>query len=839
MRNTTRARRRPGETGRSRYQASLAVAVVAAVAVVPAAPVAAEATAESKLVNIAASVTDGAGSVRGTASPNGNPPDLQLRVPSRLVAEVPADPSFSWLGPSGQVRWSTVSLLDYDQTQDVAALRLSTRSVRPATLVATDPNLYFTMSNVVAPGSFALYALPESREGGASGPDAPTSLFRWGTGEQRDGSPQGTDATYALPAREMFNTGASFGASGMYCFDLGFTATLADGSPVAAAGTIRIAVGDTVAADAPCGTATGEVPGEAPDPDPDPDPSPDPDPDPSPDPDPGPDPEVHVITEGHIDAVAPEVVTDESGTSSLALRAHHDTLGTLGWDDFVLHSDDTARLTLPAPFTPANDWSFVGEPGGTIWNSPYSQVPGLPWVGMSTQTPTLRAATAGDASVSVRIDAVTGPGGTPAPGHFALDTGRAHNYGSEKNGAGLLATTKNGLPAGYLLPVGTHVHYNWFFDQPGVYCIAVTVGAVLADGTLHTASGQLTHVIGETVDPATVQPCGATADYPAVDGRPSLPPVEPADGPVLVEGSFWDVSLDLDGADLGADLLRSGSYRDALPERLDIESAIFRGSLADDGVYRFGHDGGKFSYRSRDEVPYLRWNTLAVPQDEVTGDVTWTVDRLRGPGDLRVEQEKPRRTVLDTSADRTTASLWPQTDTSNTSWAVTQPGKYCVEMTWSVPTREHGTVSTTRTLTIVADGDGFEHDAGTLTKTCADDDAGAPPDGEPDPGPSDPGAPDPGAPDPGAPDPSQGADPSPSASVPPGEPGGTDSQDPPGPGGGTSDAGPEGGLAATGADPLAAVAAAVVLLVAGSGLLVARRRWAAPDVRRPIHPSDS
>ncbi|GAA4687389.1 surface-anchored protein [Promicromonospora umidemergens] len=819
-----------------------------AVTVVPAVPVAADTTAESKLVNVAASLTGGTGALRGSASPNGTAPDLQLRVPSRLAQEVPADSSFSWLGPTGEMRWSTVSLLDYDQTQDVAALRLSTRSVRPTTLATEDPNLHFSMPNVVAPGSFALYGLPESRQDGATGPDAPTELFRWGTGEQRDGSPQGLDATYALPAREIFNTGASFGASGMYCFDLGFTATLADGTPAGAVGTIRIAVGDTVAVDAPCGTATGEVPGEAP--------GPDPEPDPEPSPDPEPDPEVRVISDGHIDAIAPEVDTDESGAQSLALRAHHDTLGWLDWDRFVLHSDDTARLTLPATFTPANDWTFVGEPGQTIWNSPYSQVPGLPWVGMSTQSPTLRASTADDASVSVRIDAVTGPGGTQAPGHLALDTGRAHNYGSEKNGAGLLANTKNGLPAGYLLPVGTHVHYSWFFDQPGVYCIAITVGAELADGTLHTAAEQLTHVVGETVDPATVQPCGTTADYPAVDGRPSTLPAEPVDGPVLVEGSFWDVSLDLDGSALRADLLRSSSYRDALPERLELEDAIFRGSLADDGAYWFGHDGGKFSYRSRDEVPYLRWNTLGVPQDEVTGDVTWTIDRVDGPGDLWVEQEKPRRTVFDTAAGVTTASVWPQTDTSNTSWAVTRPGKYCVETTWSVPTQEHGTVSTTRTLTIVADGDGdgFEHDAGTLTETCVDE---TPPDPDPsdpdpsdpdpsdpspsdpspsDPGPSDPSPsdPDPSDPDPSDPSPSDPSpsdpgpsDPSPSGSPTPGEPGGSDSQDPPEPDSGTPDAGPGGVLAATGADPLAAVVAAVFLLLVGSGLLVARRRWVA------------
>ncbi|GAB2495050.1 hypothetical protein GCM10027063_37860 [Promicromonospora xylanilytica] len=828
----------------------------------PAAPAAADTTAESKFVNVAASLAGGTGALRGSASPNGTAPDLQLRVPSRLVQEVPADPSFSWLGPTGEMRWSTVSLLDYDQTQDVAALRLSTRSVRPATLAADDPSLYFSMSNVVGPGSFALYGLPESRPDGSTGPDAPTDLFRWGTGEQRDGSPQGLDTTYALPAREMFNTGASFGASGMYCFDLGFTATLADGSPVGAVGTIRIAVGDAVAGDAPCGTATGEVPGEAPGPDPEP--SPDPDPDPSPDPDP--EPEVRVIGDGHIDAIAPEVETDESGEQSLALRAHHDTHGGLDWDRFVLHSDDTARITLPDTFSVANDWSFVGQPGQSVWNSPYSQVSGLPWAGVSTQSPTLRRATADGASVSVRIDAVTGPGGTPAPGHVVLDTGRAFNYGSEKNGAGLLASTRNGLPAGYLLPVGTHVHYNWYFDQPGVYCIAVTVGAELADGTLHTAAEQLTHVVGETVDPATVQPCGTTADYPDVDGRPSVPPAVPADGPALVEDSFWDVSLDLDGdrdgAGLGVDLLRSSSYRDALPERLDIEDAIFRGSLADDGTYRFGHDGGKFSYRARDEVPYLRWNTLGMPQEDVTGDVTWTIDRLRGPGDLWVEQEKPRRTVFDTAADLTTASVWPQSDTSNTSWATTRPGRYCVDMTWSVPTREHGTVSTTRTLTIVADGVGFEHDSDTLTQTCADDD-GAPPVEEPDPEPSEPGAPDPepsgpgtpepepsepGTPDPepsgpsapgpepsgpGTPDPSQSADPSqgadtsPSDSPPPGESPGTTSEGPPGPGGGTASSGPGGGLAATGAAPLAAVVVAVLLLVVGSGLLIVRRRWAA------------
>ncbi|MFI8527246.1 choice-of-anchor M domain-containing protein [Promicromonospora sukumoe] len=814
MRNRTTARQR-SRVGRWPRHPALLTAIAVGAVLVPAVPVAAEPLEESKFINVAASITDGVGAVRGTGSPNGIPPDLQLRVPSALVAEVPAGDGFAWLGQAGEARWGTVSLLDYDPALDVAALRLSTRSLRANDLSADDPNLTFSMSDVVAPGSFALYSLPETREEGTTGSDAPTETFRWGAGEQRDGSPQGLDGTYALPPRAMFNTGASFGASGMYCFDLGFTATLADGSPVSGVGTVRIAVGDAVAADAPCGTASGETPGEEPDPDPDPDPSPDPE------------PAVRVVTDGHIDAIAPEVDTDASGAQSLALRAHHDTLGRLDWDDFVLHSDDGSRLTLPAAFTPGDDWSFAGEPGQTIWNSPYAQELGLPWVGLSTQAGSLRQATADGTGISVRIDAVTGPGGTTAPGHLALDTGRAFNYGSEKNGAGLLASTRNGLPAGYLLPVGTHVHYNWYFDRPGVYCIAVTVGAVLADGVLHTAAEQLTHVVGETVDPATVKPCGTTSSYPEAGVRPSVEPAEPADGPVLVEGSFWDISLDLDGADLSADLLRSSSYRNALPERLDLEDAIFRGALADDGAYWFGHDGGKFSYRARDEVPFLRWNTLGVPLDEVTGDVTWTIDAVDGPGDLWVEQEKPRQTAFDTAQGDTEANLWPQTDTSETSWTVTAPGRYCVDTTWSVPTREHGTASTTRTLTVVADGEGFEHDATTLTETCADGDDGTPPGG--DPGPTEPDPTDPGAPD-GSPSP----DPDPSGSPTPGGAGGAAPQDPPGPGSTPGTGGS--GLAATGAEPLAIVVAAVLLVAVGAALLIARRRLTTSNRRTSATP---
>lgn len=743
--------------------------------------------------------------------------DVQLRIPSSLVRAVPDAVDHSWLGAAGELRWETTSPSDYVWADHQALFTLSTAQVDLTS--EEDPLVYFSLSNPVAPGAFSIFTPPGD----------PSAEIRWGTGTQRDGSPQDLHGKVGLPPEvAMFPTKASFSASGLYCFDVTTTATVTDWDwdnydeetdhlpllpgmdPVSVTKTVRIAVGDEVAADAECGTATHETPTLQ---------------------DPVPDVPTHptasvngtsvtigwlppassggspvteytvtlsnnvstplvrsvagdttsvrfddvpagryqarvvasnefgdsrasegspwviveaaegaavVIASGHIDGIAPQIDTDASGALSLALRAHHDDYGWLGWDDFVLYTNDSAQRTLPAEYRSGEDWSFLDEAGSRIWESPQTRRDSLPWVGLSTEHSSIYEHIPHDETLGIRIEGVTGDDGGPAPGAFAMSQG-GNGYGPAVNGAGLRASTVEGLPSGLRIGPGVHQHFSWYFTEPGVYCVAVAVDAVLPDGERHTARGLLTHVVGETVDPTTVTPCAATVAYPEVTAPPSVPVADPEE-PFVFDGGFGSLSLALSGGAWDARLLHSTSYRNAPPQGHDVEDVVFLGRLridaggVSDGRYYFGTQ--EDPWVERDSLPHLGWDTFGVPQDQVEGDVSWRVSDVRGPGDLGVEDRSwTATTVLDSARGIEEADIWSQSGTRQGVWWVTQPGRYCVDLTWSARTVDHGEVSATRTITVVADGEGFEADAEAFAVTCADGAEPTVPGGGPGPGP--------------------------------------------------------------------------------------------------------
>lgn len=722
---------------------------------------------------------------------------VQMRIPSNLAMTVPDDDTFAWLGQAGEVRWGT----DYWRATNYGTV--STRLVRDSELSADAQQVSVSVSNVVGPGSFAMYNA-EPRDA-FEAPATIGELFRWGTGEQRDGSSQSLDAVQLEP-RKPVPYESVFGASGMYCFDMTASAVLADGIPVSDTKTMRVAVGDTVAADAPCGTATDETP-QAPQ---------------SPAKPAAPTVEaagsdvtvswmapndrgsaltgyavslvnvvgsetltrevdgtvtqvvfenvptgyyratvvatnakgeseaspqsaevrvgepVRVVTSGHFDVIDPQVEVDEqTGELELALRGHHDELGWMDWDEFVIYSQQSRQL--PGTFTPEDDWSFIGEPGQTIWEHPNPQSPTAPWPGLSVGDASVREHLATGERIAVTYEAVVGIDGGPAPGNFALDTSTT-----------LRAVSKEGLPGGYDVPLGAHEHFGWYFSEPGVYCTAVRIDAVLSDGTHHTDRGLITHVVGNDIDPGTVMPCDQRIDYPEVPKRPDID-AAPSGAPFVLEHGLGNLSLEFDGDQLGSTLLYNSSFRNTIPERHSVEDVIFRGgawykdgtdNLYEPGMYALGFSSADMPEWGRDGDPYqLKWNTLSVPTDQIDGDITWKVEQVRGPGEFQLRHGAATSLrFFDTGSGSIETSIYAGREMEASHWLVTEPGKYCIDLNWSVNTRDHGTVTHSQTLTAVVEGAGFTHDADTLTQTCADGaEATEPGEGsnEPDPDPGD------------------------------------------------------------------------------------------------------
>lgn len=737
------------------------------------------------------------------------------RVPSTQAETVPEGDEYGWLGAAGDPVWATVAAGDLGDWTTPYAFAVSTRTVRAAQLAPSEPVVRLGIESVTGPGAFSVHAVPATR--GETDPpvDVPPEAFRLGTGTQRDGSPQGTGPADVAPGAITYAK-ARFTAEGMYCVTFTTAATLADGTPAGGSTVVRFAVGDATTPSTPCGSGPGE-------------PSPTPTPTPTPT-----EPAPTIVRDGHIDAIAPELEGDADGTRGLALRAHSDA-GWIDWADLVLYSDDRIRRTLPDEYTDAADYSFAGPPGATVWDSPHGQLPGVPWAGLSTESPTLTEL--GDGGrVQVRLDAVTGPGGAPAPGDVVI----WNDAGTAANAQGILHSTREGLPAGRWVGIGNHQHYHWTFSAPGVYCLAFTVETALPDGTRLADRGQLTQAIGSDVDPAAVQPCERTQEQPPVPaGKPVVD--DPGTAPLVVTGGTAALDARLNDGELSVAWRREDAYGAGPGVSSAIDDVILHKEF---GATVPGILASHATTQARGVVPSLNWDATGVAADELT----WRLVAVDGPGDVSVVQRFPDTTVFDPAAERTEFAVWPGSETAGATWRATAPGRYCLTMEWSARLPGGDVVTDTHVLTAVLDGPldpddyerdpetgqfvatgpVFEHDDTTLTRTCAQD-------GEPIPTPTP--TPTPTSSDTPTPTPTPTDGPT---TPPDGGDGGTDTGgtggDETGEGdeagddeaGGGGDDGSGDGLPDTGTGPAGPVLLALLALAGGAVLAAAARRAGTP-----------
>jgi surface-anchored protein len=204
-----------------------------------------------------------------------------------------------------------------------------------------------------------------------------------------------------------------------------------------------------------------------------------------------------VLTKGHIDLFE---VTFDSASSGLRLSVKDDT-GLYGAGaqlrdpaDVTLAVDEELSAT-EVPAAPA--YSFLGEPGDTVYSLPFTQDQQLPWPGWSTErlVSTLPAGTTLASSgtpVSLQVD-VEGPG--------EVQTWMTNAFGQPIN---RYVDTVD--PAVDRIPVarGAHVHSAWAFTELGEYTLTVTPTATTEQGT--TLSGPATDYHVRVGDAAASEP---------------------------------------------------------------------------------------------------------------------------------------------------------------------------------------------------------------------------------------------------------------------------------------------------------------------------------------------
>lgn len=135
-----------------------------------------------------------------------------------------------------------------------------------------------------------------------------------------------------------------------------------------------------------------------------------------------------------------------------------------------------AKIQVPAE----PEYAFLGPANSTVWLLPETQDEHLLWPGVATEE--LEPGTFVADSVRIRLRAVVGAGDLSI---FTNDP-----FGNPQ----VLLDSGDGLPDHLDVPIGTHRHYSWSFDQPGYHAVIVDAKAKLA-ATGQTVRSELTPLI--------------------------------------------------------------------------------------------------------------------------------------------------------------------------------------------------------------------------------------------------------------------------------------------------------------------------------------------------------
>lgn len=144
-------------------------------------------------------------------------------------------------------------------------------------------------------------------------------------------------------------------------------------------------------------------------------------------------------------------------------------------DDYIIALDNDGKLQVPD----LPSFEFLGAPGDNIWIISQSEAIGVPFVGMSSDTP---GGVFENNRFAVALAEFQGPG------EFSMWT----TSGSGQ--VNILMTTANGLSEEDFIsmPAPGHIHQNWGFSSPGTYHLGFQ-----ASGTLQSNSETITSEVQE------------------------------------------------------------------------------------------------------------------------------------------------------------------------------------------------------------------------------------------------------------------------------------------------------------------------------------------------------
>ncbi|MEC5185759.1 putative ABC transporter-associated repeat protein [Cryobacterium sp. MP_3.1] len=628
-----------------------------------------------------------------------DPDDVVLSVPvqdTRWPGQSGADAVWQLVAPTGTRLWRTIgNSSDSEVGERSNALEIAFEGAYiDASQLDDSDNIAYDLKSVTTPdsGYVATY-----QTNGGGGIDDPAQAAIWDSrpGGRRDvtgtaaaNRDMGVPFASIRPGTNPGTMGFAFSAPGVYCLAVGNSANLADGSAVEDAGTLTFAVGVDASTAKPCAQGGGTDPGD------DTDPS-----DPTDPVDPGTgdlDPTVTWFDHGHLDLKAR---VDDAGDFGLASIGDAYDQKPVSLDDSVWVANSRfTSFTVPEP-DDLQDLTFLGDPGDKYYgfSSSPTYVATALWPGLNTQG--LPAAYY-DRAFTWTVHDISGPGDVSV--YSGVQKSEAVEYFDSRH-----------LPSSFTTG-NSHVHENWSFTEPGVYCIDLTVTArPTGQSTNEVAAGRLTVAVGD-IDLSTVQPCGRT-DPPATPTE--VTPKTLDDTKTVVAGGVTGRSTRVDLS------LNKNIFDVAASTSTDIGSAR-QVTDVEQVVWDFAKSGPTWHHLQE-------WSALDIPVGALRGDVSLTLGKVTGPGDYYVDESRlvgSATPTLDTRAGRELQdeTVFPERLT-RMNQQFTAAGVYCLPFTWSATTADGTAIAVTKTLTVAA---GVDDPA--KVELCADGGEGTDPGEGPD-----------------------------------------------------------------------------------------------------------
>ena len=169
--------------------------------------------------------------------------------------------------------------------------------------------------------------------------------------------------------------------------------------------------------------------------------------------------------------------------------------------DVLLHFDPRHEIVIP-PREEVPQFEGFGEPGSSLWvDKDFEVEEGLLWPGWNTMEILPTDAPGG---VRVTFPRIEGPGRFVL-GQWQDDPDLGIRIGVTVDGA-------KSEPGTVDLPAFTHAHPLWIFNAEGVYRITMEMTATLPSGAKVSDRETLAVVVGDDVDPTTVEPGDGTPD---------------------------------------------------------------------------------------------------------------------------------------------------------------------------------------------------------------------------------------------------------------------------------------------------------------------------------------